>query len=83
MPQPKGEIMTHHDTATHYRTQDVDGLKVSIATRARSRPAILLLREFHVVAHVPRLDPCSRHFCVIAPDLPGLWFSDAPGLALP
>ena len=50
--------MAHHDTATHYRTQDVDGLKVFYreAGRGRSpdRPAPTWVSN--VVAHVPRLD---------------------------
>ena len=73
--------MTHHDTATHYRTQDVDGLKVFYREAgAIEAPTVLLLHGFPTSSHmfrdlIPLLAP---HFRVIAPDLPGFGFSDAP-----
>lgn len=69
------------DTATHYRTQDVDGLTVFYREAgAATAPTILLLHGFPTSSHmfrdlIPLLAP---HFRVIAPDLPGFGFSDAP-----
>ncbi len=74
--------MAHHDdTATHYRTQDVDGLKIFYREAgALAAPTVLLLHGFPTSSHmfrdlIPLLAP---HFRVIAPDLPGFGFSDAP-----
>lgn len=73
--------MTSHLTDTQYRTQDVDGLKVFYREAgAREAPAVLLLHGFPTSSHmfrdlIPLLAP---HFRVIAPDLPGFGFSDAP-----
>ena len=73
--------MTRHDIITHYRTQDVDGLKIFYREAgASSAPAILLLHGFPTSSHmfrdlIPLLAP---HFHVIAPDLPGFGFSEAP-----
>jgi pimeloyl-ACP methyl ester carboxylesterase len=73
--------MTLHHTATHYRTQDVDGLRVFYREAgASTAPAVLLLHGFPTSSHmfrdlIPLLAP---HFRVIAPDLPGFGFSDAP-----
>ena len=73
--------MTSHHTVTQYRTQDVDGLKVFYREAgARETPAVLLLHGFPTSSHmfrdlIPLLAP---HFRVIAPDLPGFGFSDAP-----
>jgi pimeloyl-ACP methyl ester carboxylesterase len=73
--------MTSKDTGTHYRTQDVDGLKVFYREAgAITAPPVLLLHGFPTSSHmfrnlIPLLAP---HFRVIAPDLPGFGFSDAP-----
>lgn len=73
--------MTHHDTATHYRTQVMDGIKVFYREAgALAAPTVLLLHGFPTSSHmfrdlIPLLAP---HFRVIAPDLPGFGFSDAP-----
>ena len=73
--------MTSHDTGPHYRTQDVDGLKVFYREAgAITAPPVLLLHGFPTSSHmfrdlIPLLAP---HFRVIAPDLPGFGFSDAP-----
>ncbi|TMQ25027.1 MAG: alpha/beta fold hydrolase, partial [Nitrospirae bacterium] len=73
--------MAHHDTAPHYRNQDVDGLKVFYREAgAVEAPTVLLLHGFPTSSHmfrdlIPLLAP---HFRVIAPDLPGFGFSDAP-----
>ena len=73
--------MTPHHTATYYRTQDIDGLTVFYREAgASTTPAVLLLHGFPTSSHmfrdlIPLLAP---HFRVIAPDLPGFGFSDAP-----
>src|SRR5262245_2319937 len=73
--------MSQQNTVTHYRTQDVDGLKIFYREAgASSAPAILLLHGFPTSSHmfrdlIPLLAP---HFHVIAPDLPGFGFSEAP-----
>ena len=74
--------MSHNDdTATHYRAQDVDGLKIFYREAgALEAPTVLLLHGFPTSSHmfrdlIPLLAP---HFRVIAPDLPGFGFSDAP-----
>ena len=73
--------MTPDRTITHYRTQAVDGLTVFYREAgAPTAPAILLLHGFPTSSHmfrdlIPLLAP---HFHVIAPDLPGFGFSDAP-----
>ena len=73
--------MTSHHTVTHYRTQDVDGLKIFYREAgASAAPAVLLLHGFPTSSHmfrnlIPMLAP---HYRVIAPDLPGFGFSEAP-----
>jgi pimeloyl-ACP methyl ester carboxylesterase len=77
----KEASMNPNNTATHYRTQDVDGLTVFYREAgASTAPAVLLLHGFPTSSHmfrhlIPLLAP---HFRVIAPDLPGFGFSDAP-----
>ena len=73
--------MTQHHTLTRYRTQEVHGLKIFYREAGASdAPAILLLHGFPTSSHmfrdlIPLLAP---HYRVIAPDLPGFGFSDAP-----
>jgi pimeloyl-ACP methyl ester carboxylesterase len=65
----------------HYRTQDIDGLTIFYREAGDpSAPAVLLLHGFPTSSHmfrnlIPLLAP---HFRVVAPDLPGFGFSDAP-----
>ena len=70
--------MTTNHTSTHYRTQKVDGL--TIFYREAGAPAVLLLHGFPTSSHMFRsLIPLLSHeFKVIAPDLPGFGFSEAP-----
>lgn len=76
--------MTQHHAIRHYRTQHVDGLKIFYREAGNPEaPAILLLHGFPTSSHmfrdlVPVLAP---HYHVIAPDLPGFGFSDAPSPA--
>jgi pimeloyl-ACP methyl ester carboxylesterase len=73
--------MTHDRSTTQYRTQDVTGVNIFYREAGDpSNPAIVLLHGFPSSSHmfrnlIPLLLP---HFHVIAPDLPGFGFSDAP-----
>ena len=73
--------MDTHDTSLRYRRQDVDGLNIFYREAGSpSAPAVLLLHGFPPSSHmfrnlIPLLAP---HVHVIAPDLPGFGFSDAP-----
>ena len=73
--------MDTHDTSLRYRRQDVDGLNIFYREAGSpSAPAVLLLHGFPTSSHmfrnlIPLLAP---HVHVIAPDLPGFGFSDAP-----
>jgi pimeloyl-ACP methyl ester carboxylesterase len=74
--------MSHQDdTAIHYRTQEVNGLKVFYREAGeRSAPIILLLHGFPTSSHMFRdlIPVLAPHYRVIAPDLPGFGFSEAP-----
>src|SRR5574342_62615 len=73
--------MSYHDTTTHYRTQNVDGLKVFYREAgAVAAPTVLLLHGFPTSSHMFRdlIPVLAPHYHVIAPDLPGFGFSDAP-----
>ncbi|BFU96937.1 MAG: putative 3-oxoadipate enol-lactonase [Nitrospira sp.] len=73
--------MTADHSTIHYRTQDVDGLHIFYREAGDpSASAVLLLHGFPTSSHmfrnlIPLLAP---HFHVVAPDLPGFGFSDAP-----
>lgn len=73
--------MDTHDTSLRYRRQDVDGLNIFYREAGSpSAPTVLLLHGFPTSSHmfrnlIPLLAP---HVHVIAPDLPGFGFSDAP-----
>jgi pimeloyl-ACP methyl ester carboxylesterase len=73
--------MTHHDTTTHYRTHEVDGLSIFYREAgASTAPLVLLLHGFPTSSHMFRdlIPLLASDFHVIAPDLPGFGFSDAP-----
>lgn len=73
--------MSQHDTAPYYRTQDVTGLKIFYREAgAPAAPTILLLHGFPTSSHMFRdlIPLLALHYHVIAPDLPGFGFSDAP-----
>jgi pimeloyl-ACP methyl ester carboxylesterase len=73
--------MTQDPTATHFRTQEVDGLRIFYREAGvPTAPAILLLHGFPTSSHMFRnvIPLLASHFHVIAPDLPGFGFSDAP-----
>ena len=73
--------MTVHDVSIRYRRRDVDGLNIFYREAGSpTAPAVLLLHGFPTSSHmfrdlIPLLAP---HVHVVAPDLPGFGFSDAP-----
>jgi len=73
--------MNVHDTSIRYRRHDVDGLDIFYREAGSpTAPAVLLLHGFPTSSHmfrdlIPLLAP---HHHVVAPDLPGFGFSDAP-----
>jgi pimeloyl-ACP methyl ester carboxylesterase len=68
----------------HYRTAEIDGCKLFYREAGDARaPVLLLLHGFPTSSHmfrdlIPRL---ADQYHVIAPDLPGFGFSDAPDCA--
>ncbi len=69
---------------TRYRFVDVDGVKIFCREAgADLAPALLLLHGFPTSSHVFRdlIPALADHYHVVAPDLPGFGFSDAPDRA--
>jgi len=69
---------------THYRTIDVEGVKIFYREAGDpNAPAILLLHGLPSSSHMFRdlIRLLSDRYHVIAPDYPGFGFSDAPPLA--
>jgi pimeloyl-ACP methyl ester carboxylesterase len=65
----------------HYRTATVDGIKVFYREAGSPQaPAILLLHGFPTSSHMFRnlIPLLEDRYRVVAPDLPGFGFSDAP-----
>ena len=68
-------------TAIHYRTADVDGLKIFYREAGRAdAPALLLLHGFPSAGHMFRdlIPLLADHFHLVVPDLPGFGQSDMP-----
>src|SRR6266478_3486164 len=68
----------------HYRTAEIDGRKVFYREAGhRDAPALLLLHGFPTSSHMFRdlIPLLADRYRVIAPDLPGFGFSDAPDRA--
>jgi len=66
---------------TNYRHTDVDGLKIFYREAgSKQNPTVLLLHGFPTSSHMFRnlIPLLTDRFHVIAPDLPGFGFSDAP-----
>src|SRR5262245_43521702 len=69
---------------TRYRFVEVDGLKIFYREAgADTSPALLLLHGFPTSSHMFRnlIQALADEYHVVAPDLPGFGFSDAPGRA--
>ncbi len=67
-----------------YRTATVGGLKVFYRSAGNpEHPAVLLLHGFPTSSHMFRdlIPALADRYYVVAPDLPGFGFSDAPGRA--
>ena len=68
-------------TITRYRTIDVDGLKLFYREAGASEaPALLLLHGFPTSSHMYRdlIPALADRYHVVAPDLPGFGFTEAP-----
>jgi pimeloyl-ACP methyl ester carboxylesterase len=66
---------------THYRTIEIDGLKIFYREAGdRKNPTLLLLHGFPASSFMFRelIDRLSDQFHVVAPDYPGFGYSDAP-----
>jgi len=66
---------------TTYRTINIDGLNIFYREAGdKSNPTILLLHGFPSSSHMYRnlIPLLSDRYHVVAPDLPGFGFSDAP-----
>lgn len=66
---------------TTYQHADVDGLKIFYREEgSKGSPALLLLHGFPTSSHMFRnlIPLLAERFHVVAPDLPGFGFSDAP-----
>ena len=71
-------------TSIHYEYANVDGLKIFYREAGNpSSPTILLLHGFPTSSHMYRnlIPLLADKYHVIAPDLPGFGFSDAPARA--
>jgi pimeloyl-ACP methyl ester carboxylesterase len=72
------------DARTSYRTVAVDGVKIFYREAGDpKRPAVLLLHGFPSSSHMYRdlIPLLADRYHVVAPDLPGFGFSDAPDRA--
>ncbi|WP_229029223.1 alpha/beta fold hydrolase [Flavobacterium sp. SLB02] len=66
---------------THYNKIEVNGLKIFYREAgAKDAPTVLLLHGYPTSSHMFRnlIPMLSKNYHVIAPDLPGFGFSDAP-----
>src|SRR3989442_10292991 len=75
-PNPAGEFKM-----VRYRTAEVDGRKIFYREAGDQRaPVVLLLHGFPTSSHMFRnlIPLLSGGYRVVAPDLPGFGFSDAP-----
>ena len=69
------------DYVVRYRTANVDGLRIFYREAGDSKaPALLLLHGFPTSSHMFRdlIPLLSDRYYMVAPDLPGFGFSDAP-----
>src|SRR5215467_9061740 len=65
----------------HHQTRTIDGIRIFYREDgARDRPTVLLLHGFPTSSHMFRnlIPVLADRYHVVAPDLPGFGFSDAP-----
>ncbi|MEC4037003.1 alpha/beta fold hydrolase, partial [Myroides odoratimimus] len=75
----KNQIMKNH--SIHYRFIKVDGLNIFYREAGDpNKPTLLLLHGYPTSSHMFRnlIPILSKQYHIIAPDLPGFGFSDAP-----
>ena len=66
---------------THYRTAEIDGLKIFYREAGNEKnPTLLLLHGFPASSFMFRelIDRLADQFHLVAPDYPGFGYSDAP-----
>ena len=76
-----GSVLAEKRLGSRHRVVDVDGLKIFYREAgAETSPALLLLHGFPTSSHMFRdlIPALADDYHVIAPDLPGFGFSDAP-----
>jgi len=76
-----GSFLAEKRLGSRHRVVDVDGLKIFYREAgAETSPALLLLHGFPTSSHMFRdlIPSLADDYHVIAPDLPGFGFSDAP-----
>jgi len=74
--------MAAHAGPTAFRYMTVDGIKIFYREAGDPRnPTILLLHGFPTSSHMFRdlIPELSDHFHLVAPDYPGMGYSEAPG----
>lgn len=74
----------NHAMAVHYRTADVDGLKIFYREAGNpNAPTLLLLHGFPTSSHMFRdlIPLLADRYHIVAPDMPGFGYSDAPDRA--
>src|SRR6266849_6516303 len=72
------------DTVTHYRTKEVDGIKIFYRQAGpEAGPAVLVLHGVPTSSHMfcSLIPALADHYRVIAPDYPGYGQSDMPDRA--
>src|SRR5580700_12167412 len=75
-------MLLMNTTTVSFKTLLVDGIKIFYREAGdQQKPAVLLLHGFPTSSHMFRnlIPQLAEDFYVIAPDLPGFGFSDAPG----
>jgi len=80
---PKAEAPSSPIQATHFKTVDVDGVKIFYREAGPTdKPTVLLLHGFPTSSHMFRhlIPILAKDYHVIAPDYPGYGFSDQPDI---
>src|SRR5512146_661849 len=79
--RPSAAAMTVTSATVRYRTREIDGVKMFYREAGPADgPVVLLLHGFPTSSHMFRnlIPTLADRYHVIAPDLPGFGFSDAP-----
>src|SRR6187397_1008630 len=77
----RSPAVTQSTPVTHHRTTEVDGVNIFYREAGPAQaPVVLLLHGFPTSSHMFRnlIPALADRYHVVAPDLPGFGFSDAP-----